>query len=204
MGRKNYRILTNRELQQMYTAVDDDRWAMLIKITVKHGLRNDEARTLQRKHLLFDDKQVDIRESKGAKDRMVAIPSEFVPELREYTDDLSPNDYLFPNRWGNPVSSTYFQQGVVRKAAVNGDLYDPDRWDQEITVDTVSSVVPYQDRIVPHSLRHTFATRKLRAGASLEKVSKILGHKNSSITSQHYSHLNVEDTREVMETETIG
>lgn len=39
-----------------------------------------------------------------------------------------------------------------------------------------------------HDLRHTFASRLLRAGVSLEQVSKLLGHA-SLLTTQRYAHL---------------
>ena len=44
-----------------------------------------------------------------------------------------------------------------------------------------------------HVLRHTFATNLLEAGASLEMVSKTLGHASLNLTATTYSH--VLDTR---------
>lgn len=40
-----------------------------------------------------------------------------------------------------------------------------------------------------HAIRHFFATRLIRAGVSLPKVSRILGHANTLITEQTYLHL---------------
>lgn len=40
-----------------------------------------------------------------------------------------------------------------------------------------------------HSLRHTFATRCLESGIDIVTVSKILGHADSRITANTYSHL---------------
>ena len=40
-----------------------------------------------------------------------------------------------------------------------------------------------------HALRHTFASRAIRAGASDKVVSKVLGHVNSSTTSNIYVHV---------------
>ena len=43
-------------------------------------------------------------------------------------------------------------------------------------------------KISPHDLRHTFATQALASGVRLEKVSQILGHKDSVVTLAFYSH----------------
>lgn len=47
----------------------------------------------------------------------------------------------------------------------------------------------------PHSLRHYFATRLIRAGVSLIIVSKILGHADTQITERIYVHLIPADLR---------
>ncbi|RZI86374.1 MAG: site-specific integrase [Rubrivivax sp.] len=51
-----------------------------------------------------------------------------------------------------------------------------------------------QDRLVPHSIRHSAATRILRAGNSATQAQKLLGHK-SYLTTQRYEHLEVDDLR---------
>mgnify|MGYP004462897163 FL=1 len=49
-----------------------------------------------------------------------------------------------------------------------------------------------------HSLRHTFATRALELGMDVKTLSEILGHKNSSITLNRYSHSLLEHKFEFM------
>jgi site-specific recombinase XerD len=51
----------------------------------------------------------------------------------------------------------------------------------------------------PHALRHFFATRLLRAGVSLKKVSLILGHASAKTTEQVYCHLVPQDVIGVTE-----
>lgn len=50
-----------------------------------------------------------------------------------------------------------------------------------------------------HALRHTFTTRAMEANARVEAVSKILGHSNTNMTMNVYSHVSQELQLETMQ-----
>lgn len=78
---------------------------------------------------------------------------------------------------GKPLSDSYVRQLVARLA-------------QRAEID---------QRVTPHTLRHTLATILLRAGANLKVVQETLGHASIDTTARIYSHVTSNDVRNALE-----
>lgn len=200
MTQENRRVLKEHEIQDLlpqYTTERFLREKMIIKTTLLHGLRNQETLKLKRRHIDLNQRLLEVEDGKGekgGKDRLVPIPDSFANELKDYIEGKDSNQYIFPSPYGGHFCPRYFQK-MIRRRALIGDIYDDHIDGEEVTFDTVAKLIPYKDRIVPHSLRHTYATMQLRNNISVNLVSKALGHSKTSTTSDLYGHLNVEDTR---------
>lgn len=51
-----------------------------------------------------------------------------------------------------------------------------------ITFDEIRSKLNTNDKIVPHRLRHTYATELLNSGMNLLSIMKLLGHRSTTMT----------------------
>lgn len=120
---------------------------------------------------------------KGRKERRAPLGSWAVAALRSYLDDggrpaalEAAGDAVFLNQRGGRLSTRSLQNLVRRHALAAGMRRVP----------------------TPHTLRHSFATHLLDAGADLREVQELLGHAHL-VTTQIYTHVSIEGLRQVYE-----
>jgi len=112
--------------------------------------------------------KLSVREGKGAKDRTLWLGEEMLGELREWMDRRPESAFLLPTRKGTEVASSHLRRSVKRYA-------------RKARIEEV-------DRVSPHTLRHTFATRLYRETSNIRMVQKALGHSDLS-TTMTYTHV---------------
>jgi integrase/recombinase XerC len=171
------------ELKAQEGKFPDVRNRAIIELFYSTGMRLSELRGINRADLDLLSQQVKVR-GKGRKERIIPIGDHAQIALRNYEvkrDDLVRNLVNKPDRTAFFLSSRgkrISTRGI--QTAVSGFL---DRIDEDAGLST-------------HSLRHTFATHVLDAGADLRAVQELLGHASIS-TTQIYTHTSVERLKEV-------
>ena len=116
---------------------------------------------------------------KGRKERIIPLYEQVIQTIKEYIDRERPkllrgkkDNALFLNARGERLTRQGFWQKLKEYAKSAG----------------------LDDKISPHTLRHSFATHMLSGGADLRSVQELLGHANIS-TTQVYTHLTTEHVR---------
>jgi integrase/recombinase XerC len=158
----------------------DARTHAIVELFYSCGLRLAELAGINRSDLDLLAGQVKVR-GKGRKERLVPIGSVAQRALRNYEsrrDALEvpglDREAFFVSDRGRRLDVRSIQRSVVK-------------WLRQVD----------EGRgLTTHSLRHTFATHLLDAGADLRAVQELLGHASVS-TTQIYTHTSVERLKQV-------
>jgi integrase/recombinase XerD len=147
----------------------------LLEVMYACGLRASEAIGLELADVDLEEGVLCAR-GKGSKERLVPIGSQAVAALRAYCRSGRPallgvgsETRLFVNRRGTRLT----RQGLYK--IVQGH----------------ARRVGLEEKMSPHTLRHTFATHLLAGGCDLRSLQEMLGHADLA-TTQVYTHLSAD------------
>ena len=148
----------------------------VLELIYATGMRVGELVTLNVEDIDLSNRSLRVK-GKGRKERLLPFGREAARALREYLPlraAIAREEALFLNRWGLRLDPR-----SVRRV-----------------VDRYIRLTSMRQHISPHSLRHSFATHLLNAGADLRSIQELLGHSSLS-TTQRYTHLSAEQLKEV-------
>ena len=173
------------DLEKMFNSFDitkslEQRNSLILEMLYATGIRVSELTNIKLNDIDKYNNSIKIL-GKGSKERIVFYGSFCEDRLNLYLSEgrklILKNkkcDYLLINKSGNKLSERY-----VRKI-----------------IDNVVTKCEIEYHISPHTLRHTFATDMLNAGADLVSVKELLGHSNLNTTSI-YTHVSNEQIKKV-------
>jgi integrase/recombinase XerD len=186
----------SRKLPQVLEVHEIDEMVLQLNLSTPEGLRNkaiietlfscglrvSEATELRISNISFEEQYIKVT-GKGNKERLIPISISalniidlYLKEVRHHqTPKPGCNDILFLNRRCGKLSRQmifYILKDLASAAGIN-------------------------KVISPHTLRHSFATSLVEAGADLRAVQQMLGHE-SITTTEIYTHLDREYLRDVV------
>ena len=124
----------------------------------------------EEKKVDFERKTIQLKIAKGEHQRTIFLHEKLIEHLNKFK--VHREGLIFESNRGKKYSKGTIQKIVknsVKKAKIN-------------------------KRVSPHTLRHSFATHLLEAGADIRYIQKLLGHKNLQ-TTQIYTHVANKDIK---------
>ncbi len=184
-GRRLPKVLSRGEVTKLLEQPNGDgatdlRDAALLELMYACGLRASEAIAIEIGDVDLEDGVLRAR-GKGSKERVVPVGRRAIEAMRRYLSDGRPvlvRGRHVPQLFVNFRGEALTRQGlykIVRRHAASAGL---------------------DDRMSPHTLRHTFATHLLAGGCDLRSVQEMLGHADVA-TTQLYTHLSSERLKDV-------
>jgi integrase len=141
------------------------RWAEVIGLKASDFDENCQklkvSRTLSEINGLFHETT-----TKTNQDRIVYIPKSLAEMLEKRISRLEPNDLVFTNERGKPLHNSNFRSRIYLPAIARSNT----------------------PKVTIHDLRHTAASIAISSGADVTSVARLLGHSNTSMTLNRYSH----------------
>ena len=130
------------------------------------GLRVSDMLQLQWKH--FDGSNINFTIKKTNNQLSIKVPNKALEILKKYKkDDSQNNDYIFDML---PANTFMLSAKEIDDAISSATAYI------NKNLKLITSKTDIEKKISFHISRHTWATRALRKGISIDKVSKLMGH----------------------------
>jgi site-specific recombinase XerD len=183
-------VLTRKQVHDLLGLIRLRRYRTPLKLIYVCGLRLSECLALTIHDIRGAENKLFIRNSKGHQDRVVPLPTRMYHELKRYWTFHRHRLLIFPNvgRGDNNPKALAQRMHQATSPMPCSSL-------QRLII-VARKELNLPDASI-HSLRHSFATHLLEAGAHLHTIQKLLGHKQITST-MIYLHVTHQTTRDAL------
>lgn len=162
-------VLSRDEIKRLIAGVINLKHRAMLGLTYGCGLRRQEVLNLKLNDIDSKRGIINIRQSKGRKDRMVPVSEKLLELLREYYKVYRPENFLFEGDEKGVMYSPSSFENVLKRSCRKVGISKP---------------------VTLHWLRHSYATHLLEAGTDIRYIQVLLGH-SSSKTTEIYTHVSM-------------
>ena len=165
-------VLNRTEIKEMFEVTTNIKHKVVLALLYYAGLRLSEVRNLRWQDIDFEREIIHIKQAKGEKERIIFLHEKLKELLAEY--GIKKSGFVLISERGKRYNERTIQQ-IVKNAARKAGI---------------------KKKVTPHTLRHSFATHLLEAGADIRYIQQLLGHK-SLRTTQIYTHVANKDIKKL-------
>ena len=171
---KRLRFLTAGEAQKLLNEIQaiSSQTYNICLLSLHTGMRMGEIFKLMRQDVDLNNELIHIRDPKNNESRQVFLTPPLIKIFKSiFSNRFNKTDLIFKDRRGKKIAqlSDTFNRSV-KKLGLNDGVADA------------------QNKVVPHTLRHTFASWLAQQGETLLTIKELMGHKDIAMT-MRYAHL---------------
>jgi integrase/recombinase XerC len=155
----------------------------MLELFYSSGMRVGELTGLNLGDIDFGQSLVKVR-GKGKKERIVPVGEQALRSVQQY---LAGRNEFLQKQQGSEADPPLFLSRSGRRITPRSVARIVDRYVLQSGI---------SKKVSPHTLRHSFATHLLDAGADLRAIQELLGHENLS-TTQKYTSVSVAKLMEI-------
>ena len=171
-------VLSQEEVQRLFAVITNLKQRALFMVAYDAGLRLSELLNLRIDDIDSQRMVIRVRQGKGKKDRYARLTPGLLKLLRQYWSEYRPQTWLFPGASMDKRYDLATPGQLLKKACRKAGI---------------------SKRVSMHTLRHSFATHLLEAGADLRVIQQMLGHEKIQTTCL-YTHISLKELRDVPST----
>ncbi|MBI2151300.1 tyrosine-type recombinase/integrase [Candidatus Woesearchaeota archaeon] len=157
-------VLNQEEIQKLFEVTMNLKHRFVLMLLYYSGIRLNELLNLKWEDFDFSRDTIHLKTTKGSKERVIFLHEKIKHLVEEFK--LQKTDLVFQSNLLKKYNERTIQM-IVRLAAKKAEI---------------------KKRVTPHTLRHSFATHLLEAGADIRYIQQLLGHKDLKTTSV-YTHV---------------
>jgi integrase/recombinase XerD len=152
-------VLSTQEIELILNNIKNPIHNLMISFLYSTGIRLSELINMRRCDILFDRGQVFVKSGKGQKDRFTLLADNLKDKLSNHIANFNfKTKYLFETNRGSK-----YTKGTIQKIVSNN-----------------SKVI--NNKVTPHTFRHSFATHLLETGNDVSVIQKLLGYSKIETT----------------------
>ncbi len=169
------KVISKEGVKDLLNGITNQKHKMALMMIYACGLRRSELLNLKLRDIDSKRMQLEIKNAKGKKDRMIPISENLLNKIKSYYRAYKPIKYLIEGQVAGIQYSATSLQNIFNKAVKKSKI---------------------NTKFTLHCLRHSYATHLLENGTDLRFIQELLGHKSSK-TTEIYTHVSMSSLKNI-------